>query len=299
MNLLKKYSSKLFLKQWAIGVSKASIATLIRERNSELQVSWVNSGDPSISQADPFIFRGCDGRVNIFFESVGISGLDGKIAHMVCDASLRPISDNVILDTNDHLSYPFVYQENQKTYIFPENARSGALYCYEFDELQGTFVNKRQIVALPLLDSTIVKFNEKYWLFATIKGPRYNSDLYIFHSESLLGPYHQHKKNPVKSDLHGSRPAGSFINVDNQLYRPAQNCENYYGESIAINKLIKLTEDDFEESEHMLIKPDREAEYNYGIHTINVLGDFIIVDGQKARFQPMRQLYRKVRRVIF
>ena len=86
--------------------------------------------------------------------------------------------------------------------------------------------------------------------------------------------------------------------MDGAIYRPTQNCRNYYGESLTINKIVKLTTSEFTEEEHMVIKPNKQDEFNYGIHTINVVDDIIIVDGQKSYFQPLQQLGRKLKRIF-
>ncbi|HEY6503881.1 MAG TPA: hypothetical protein VIZ28_07905, partial [Chitinophagaceae bacterium] len=125
-----------------------------------------------------------------------------------------------------------------------------------------------------------------------------NSELYIYYADSLTGPYSAHKNNPVKSGLNGPRPAGNFIEVDGKIYRPAQNCANYYGESITINKITELSETAFSEEEHMHIHSNPNDEFNYGIHTINVVDDIIIVDGQKSYFQPVQQLGRKLKNIF-
>jgi hypothetical protein len=298
MSFVKKYTDKLYLKQWGLGFLKGSIADIIRTKKSDLSFEWMSLEDKNISQADPFIFKTDDGRINILFESMSSTNLNGKISLMVCNELMDPVLEKVVLDTNNHLSYPFVYKENGHIYVFPENAFSGSLYCYEFDQVQRTLINKKEIISAPLLDSTIIKFENKYWLFATMLGEGYNSDLHIFYSDSLTGPYSPHAANPVKRSLTGSRPAGNFIQVDGIIYRPSQNCSNYYGESMTINKITKLTTSEFLEEEYMVITPNKNDEFNYGIHTINVVDDTIIVDGQKSYFQPVQQLSRKLKNIL-
>jgi hypothetical protein len=298
MGIIKRYSDKLYLKQWGIGFLKGSIADIIRNKKTELSFEWMSLEDKTISHADPFIFKTDDGRINILFESVSSYNLNGKISLMVCNDLLDPVLEKVVLDTNAHLSYPYVYNENGKIYVFPESAFSGTLCCYEFDQVKRSFVNKKEIIKLPLLDSTILKFENRYWLFATMLGETFNSDLHIFYSNSLLGPYKAHEGNPVKKQLNGARPAGNFIEVDGNIYRPAQNCSNYYGESITINKIKTLTTTQFEEEEYMIIEPNKNDEFNYGIHTINAVDDIIIVDGQKGYFEPVQQLSRKLKNIF-
>ena len=298
MSLIKKYSDKLYLKQWGIGFLKADIADIIRNKRTDLRFEWMSLEDKTISHADPFIFKGDDGRINILFESVSSYNLNGKISLMVCNDSLAPILEKVVLNTNSHLSYPHVFNENGKTYVFPESAFSGSLSCYEFDPVKRSFVNKKEIIQLPLLDSTILKYESRYWLFATMLGEELHSDLHIFYADSLFGPYTAHAGNPVKKDMNGSRPAGNFIEVDGSVYRPAQNCGNYYGESITINKINTLTTTAFNEEEYMIIGSHKDDEFNYGIHTINAVDDIIIVDGQKSYFEPVQQLSRKLKSPI-
>jgi hypothetical protein len=298
MGLIKKYSDKLYLKQWGIGFLKGSMADIIRNKKTALRFEWMSLNNKTVSYADPFVFKTDDGRINILFESVSSYILDGKISLMVCNDNLEPVLEKVVLNTSDHLSYPSVFKESGKIYVFPENALGGSLSCYEFDQVKNSFINKREIIQLPLLDSTILKYQNRYWLFATLLGDTLNSDLHIFYADSLFGPYIPHKGNPVKKHLNGSRPAGNFIEVDGEIYRPTQNCSNYYGESLTINKVMTLSTTEFEEEEYMIIEPNKNDEFNYGIHTINAVDDIIIVDGQKGHFEPVQQLSRKLRNIF-
>jgi hypothetical protein len=298
MSILKKYYNKLYLKQWGLGFLRGNISDIIRTKQVDLSFDWMPLADEGISHADPFIFRTDDGNLNILFESVSSFTLDGKISLMVCNQNLDPVLQKVVLDTNDHLSYPFVFKENGRIYVFPENAFSGALYCYEFDQVQRTFINRKKILDLPVIDPTIIKHDNRYWLFSTLLGDKLHSDLHIFHSDTLFGPYTAHAGNPVKQSLNGSRPAGDFIEVDGEIYRPTQNCSNYYGESISINKITELTTTTFHEEEHMILTANKNDEFNYGIHTLNVVDDIIIVDGQKSYFQPVQQLGRKLKTIF-
>jgi hypothetical protein len=186
MSFVKKYSDKLYMKQWGLGFLRASIADIIRNKRTDLSFEWLPLANRGVSQADPFLFKSDDGRLNILFESVSTTSLDGKISLIVCNEALDPVLQKDVLTTKDHLSYPFVYRENGTIYVFPESAFSGSLYCYEYDQLRRSFANKREILKAPLLDSTILKYENRYWLFATMLGANYNSDLHIFYSDHLL-----------------------------------------------------------------------------------------------------------------
>jgi hypothetical protein len=57
MGLIKKYSNKLYLKQWGIGFLRANMADIIRHKQTELSFEWMSLGDKTISRADPFVFK--------------------------------------------------------------------------------------------------------------------------------------------------------------------------------------------------------------------------------------------------
>lgn len=295
MGLFKKYADKLYLKQWSIGFVKANLDEIIRTKQNKLSIDWLVPENNMISWADPFIFKTDDGQTHILYESVSSYGLDGRITMLTVDTQLKPVAEKLVLETKEHLSYPFIYKENGKLYVFPENAFSGSLSCYEFDPATQKLINKKQVINKPVVDATIIKQEGRYWMFCTMIGEARNSDLHIFYADKLTGPYTAHAGNPVKKDLYSARPAGNLLNVDGVLYRPAQNCTSIYGESITINKITTLTTTEFAEEQHMTLYANKSDQFNYGIHTINACGNTIIVDGQKKYFQPVQQLWRKIK----
>ena len=60
-----------------------------------------------------------------------------------------------------------------------------------------------------------------------------------------LGPWKPHKRNPVKSDVRNSRPAGRLFYWNGDLYRPAQDSSQRYGYAMSINRVLRLTPDEF------------------------------------------------------
>jgi hypothetical protein len=228
----------------------------------------------------------------MLFENFVFDDFYGKIWVMNLDENFNQLNEKILLDTKSHLSYPFTYEEDGKIYFFPESAHSGKLNCYEYDSVNQSLIFVKEIMDLPLLDSTIIKYNNKYWLFGTLNGKFRHMKLYIYYSDSLLGPYKPHPQNPVKCSLTGARPAGNFIEVDGVLYRPSQNCENQYGESMTVNRVEVLNELEFHEENHMTITINKDNPHNdkvLTIHTLNVLDDLMVVDGIKWTFSPKNQ----------
>lgn len=298
MGLLKKVIDKLYLKQWGIGIFKGDIQEIIRNKITDFPIHWIPIPNRNLSYADPFFLDADASRIRILHEEMTSFKMDGVISLMELDGQFQVIGKKRMLKKQSHLSYPFVFREKGKIFVLPENALGGLLECYEYDEKTNALINPVKVLDFPALDSTIIQRDGKYWLFCTLLGNGSNSDLHIYFSDQLFGPFQPHPQNPVKTALSGSRPAGNFIEVDGELYRPAQNCTHYYGEALTILKLTALTEAKFEEEFYMEIKPKLADEFNYGLHTLNVANNYIVVDGQKSHFQPVQQLMRKIRNLV-
>jgi len=294
-NNLFKLVEKFCIMQWGIGFANADIAQIIRNKKYDLNFTWLPMKDNIISIADPFIMKDSNGNINLLYEnfSMATPGNYGKIDLTVLDSQFRPLMNKRLLDSQSHLSYPFIFNENGKTYVIPEAHKDNKLTAFEYDFANNLLINEKVLINnLPLIDSTILKYNNKYWVFATLGGTNNDhSKLYIYHADALFGNYKAHTKNPVKNSLDGSRPAGNFIVVDSEIYRPAQNCSIFYGRSITINKILILTENEFSEEPYMELESQKKSFYNVGIHTINSMEDIVVVDGIRLVFMPLTKVY--------
>ena len=294
MNLKRFYYKFCCVMQWNIGFAKYNIADIIREKRNDLKFKWLPLEKGGKSIADPFIFKSDDKKLHVIYEEFSMINPKkyGKIVLSILSEDFIPSFNKEILDSKSHSSYPFILTENNQTYIIPESSQRGKVSCYQFDFVNKCLINERIIINnLPLLDSTIFKHNNKFWLFATLADHKFDhSKLYIYYADSLFGEYKPHKKNPVKQGLNGTRPAGNIIVVDNEIYRPAQNCKEYYGKSITINKIITLNENEFKEEDYLQITAEKKGVYSEGIHTINFLDDIIVVDGIKMIFMPLKKM---------
>lgn len=290
---ISNFTNKLFFKKWIVGICQENIKDVIRNKTFNPDIRWLRIESFDKFHADPFLLRSKIGDLQILLEDYSFSDDYGKLSLMTLDEDFRLKGQKIVLDTRSHLSYPFIFIENNKTYVFPETAQKGKLSCYEYNYESESLEFLQDILCLPLRDSTILKHNNKYWIFGTMSdnGAEYKLDVYT--SDRLLGPYTPHRANPIKSGLNGTRSAGNFIQIDGAVYRPSQNCLNNYGESITINKITKLDEISIEEEPYMTIELNSQQKCNHdvhSIHTINILDDLIVVDGEQWIFSPINQL---------
>ncbi len=298
MNLLRKIARKIryhindkfFYNQWTIGIARTDIRDIIIGKAFDPHISWFPLKDRQENCADPFILRADDGNYDIFYEKYMVDDLQsGDIWVMRVDKDFNVISDEILLDRQFHASFPFLHRENGKIYVVPETANENKLLCYEFDTDKRTLSYQGSIIDQPLRDATILKKNNKYWLFGMLKrvnGSEEKYESWVFISDDFNGPYAPHPKSPIKEGLDGIRSAGNFIEIGGELYRPTQNCEGEYGKSISINKVNRLNESDVAEDHYMTItiKKTRQNKGITKIHTINGIDNIIVVDGVKRTF---------------
>jgi hypothetical protein len=293
VNFISSFLDKFYLKQWTVGLVSGSIDDIIRSRSAKFDVKWLRPPSPFVFYADPFILGISNkGEVELLVEELIDGEGYGKITKLSIAKDLS-YSSHTILDLKAHLSYPQVFCLNGETFVVPESASLQKLNSYRLDEdgirleLNGTLLD------IGLYDATILYQGGKFWLFGILskdKTPR----LVIYHSDQFMGPYTQHKSGVIKSGRWGVRPAGKFIEVDGQLFRPAQNGQEYYGKSIIIFKVDELTQDSYKESFYMEIRPEQLGAYNFGIHTINNCNGILVVDGLRRHFKP----FYKVKKAI-
>lgn len=290
---VSKYIDKLFFKKWTIGICRGKIEDIIRNKIFDPDINWLRLKSFDKFYADPFFLATNDGNIKILLEEYSFKENYGKISSMTFDQDYKLKTKKLLLDTKSHLSYPFIFNENNKTYIFPETAQNNKLSCYEYDPKNETMSFLKDIIDLPLRDSTIIKYNNKYWIFGTMSDNGLDYELHVYYSDNLLGTYNPHPANPIKNGLDGTRSAGNFITIDGIIYRPTQNCQNSYGESITINKITEISETNISEEPYMTIQLNPENKNNRrisAIHTINIFKNTIVVDGQISIFSPLQQV---------
>ena len=131
------------------------------------------------------------------------------------------------------------------------------------------------------VDSTLLNYGNKYWLFTNIKqGSQLstNEDLFLFYADKLDGSWNPHPMNPIVSNVSSSRPAGKIFKHKNILYRPSQNASKRYGYGMAINEIVTLNEHEYNEKVVQNILPEWEKNI-LATHTLNHDGSLTVIDG--------------------
>ena len=233
------------------------------------------------SYADPFLYEHC-GRHYIFFETMSKHQPTNAIWVVELDAVGNPGPPERALHRGYNVSYPVVFEWQGETYLMPETSQNRTIEVYraiEFPrrwELAATLFNNVSAV-----DATLFERDGKLWLFAAGIGGKdlTCSELSLFYSDSLFGPWIPHPKNPIVCDVRRARPAGRLFYESGELIRPGQDCSQCYGYAISLNRIDVLSETDYSETPIGAIQPDWAPGLS-ATHTLNMNSRYEVLDGK-------------------
>tara|TARA_R110002111_G_scaffold110212_5_gene169533 strand:- start:6273 stop:7922 length:1650 start_codon:yes stop_codon:yes gene_type:complete len=230
--------------------------------------------------ADPFVYEKND-NYYIFIEELLYKENKGKISVIEIDEKGNYTAPKTIIEKDYHLSYPFLFEEDNSLYMIPETSENNTIELYKCIDFPLKWeLSKVLINNVSAVDTTILKHSNKYWLFCNIKeneGASSLDELFLFYSDSLLGEWTNHPCNPIISDVSQSRPAGNVFEENGKLYRPSQDSSKNYGYGIKINEIIELTETSYKEETIQSIHPNWEKDL-LCTHTINNSGKLTVID---------------------
>jgi hypothetical protein len=85
---------------------------------------------------------------------------------------------------------------------------------------------------------------------------------------------------------------------EGQLYPPAQACSRAYGGAVSINRVVRLTPNEFGEEVVRIVEPDPAGPWPLGLPTLSSAGEVTLVDGKRRVFvgsQFRKQVTTRVR----
>jgi hypothetical protein len=268
---------------WKIGICNYSLVEVFKNKHLLNSCKYISTRSKRNFIADPFGFKSGSNEYIIFEK---LKGINKKGVLQV-----RKINENKPMyqfELDKHLSYPFVFEDNNSIYIIPEQHKLNKVDLYKWDSsLEKLEFVKTLIENFLGVDNSIVKWQNKYWMFSTTSA-RKSSDinLHLFYADTLMGEWTPHKLNPIITSIKSSRPAGTIFTYGEKLYRPAQNSSKTYGGSITIFEVIELTTENYIEQAVEQILPEDIGNNSFiGIHTISKFGDKTLIDVKTRRFK--------------
>ena len=288
-NLYKLLTSN----RYTIGI--AGFDERVVEKNYIPKVHWIKDNYKKGWFADPFILRVTESEFVLLVEEYVYKKRRGIISQITIDRSDYSIKEvKPVINTGFHLSFPAYYRKNGKVYVYPEQGSRGATWLYEYDETTCKATELRIINPNDTVDSTLLEMPEGKRLLTCTTAPDYNGKVLDFYSFCENGsPTKQFPLFRVILPKNTARNAGVFFKIGNKTYRPAQFCDNYYGEGVEIQEVVLLDGELSLQAVNLIKSPSKE--YPDAFHTFNVFeNEWIAVDGRRKRFPSIAKLFRKL-----
>lgn len=281
-NIVRRFYSVLFYDLWNIGIVDKPIQDFLVP-GAKPPVKWLPAMPRTKFCADPFGSYHQE-NLHIFFEEFDYRTSKGYIAGRNL-ANWSISTSKEILHTPVHMSYPYLFEHEKELYCVPEASQSRKVSLYKVTEAPYKLIKICDLISdVAAIDSTILFYDNRWWLMATNGTIDKYDNLNIWYADDLLGDWKPHALNPVKIDISSARPAGTPFIHNGQLYRPSQDCSDHYGKQIIINRILRLTPTEFEEEKVALLEPFTNSQYPDGLHTISAVGNMTLIDGKKRAF---------------
>ncbi len=269
--------------QWRVGIRKRYKGIL--STDGEFQI-LKNPKDGWI--ADPFVYE-YNSRTYVFVEKWDYKLQKGVIAYCEYLDNPEDVVWKDVIREDLHMSYPFIWSDNNGIHLMAETSESGLLYYYTSSSFPEVWHKDRYIDKGCYADTTLLtNYNERNYLFTYMvgkKGRLYKAVWDEKSTERLDWRF-------VSSDSMLSRPGGNFIREEDKTYRIAQDCSNRYGEAVFIIEVINLSPNCYEEKvikkvSYKDLKVQGNTKNVIGIHTYNRSEKYEVVDFRFFEFNAL------------
>ncbi len=243
--------------------------------------------------ADPFVIRVSE-KHYLFAEAATKLKWKGKLVY----AEINPFRPNklkwkVCMKEKNHLSFPNVFLIEDTLFMLPETSEGNFLSVYKnIGDLSSLKWKKEKsyIIGKKLVDSIFI---DNYIVTYNISNTDYCLELYSKGAAQLI--------DSICDSDYKLRPAGRFIETEDELIFVSQNCLREYGEGLIFNSFSIV-------DNQMIINKKFEINYvdlnkvfgkkNYvGIHTYNFDDKYEVIDVRKENFSflgVIRKIINKI-----
>ena len=141
--------------------------------------------------ADPFLFD-YDGKTWLFMESISRKTNKGSISCAQLGADDQISAAEIILEKPYHLSYPFVFEHEDRVFMIPETGENRSVELYVSERFPYEWKLFKVLLSnISIYDVTLVRHNSKWWLFGASGSDSLlpQDELAIFFSDNVEGPW--------------------------------------------------------------------------------------------------------------
>ena len=270
MKNVRRLYKKITRDRWEIGFVDGGLTAVMGQK--PLRINWLKHGYKDRWFADPFILDLTQSEILLLVEEYRYEDPKGRIALLVVDKQTYELeSMNIVLETDTHLSFPAIWREEGRTFVYPENWLSGELTLYEYKGRYNMMQPRRVLCKEPMADAVMTGLFGKMQLFSV----QQNDKLRIYNLNPLTDCFELSYEKPF--DVATARNAGDFFEYGGKIYRPAQVCMERYGEAVEIQEVI------WDDHENFCFVPFKTLYSSHpslktGLHTLNCYDGTVVVD---------------------
>lgn len=278
--IIKKLSDFFVREEWNIAIRAISDKRLYHDEGTAAPF-YVIPNTFRYWCADPFIIS--VGETDyLFFEMFDRFRGRGVIGYRTIDENGKIGKMRQAYETDNHLSFPFVFEHGGDYYMMPESSYDKNLTLLKAKHFPDEWeVVKTWFSGDKVCDSVIFENKGKvYLLTQPIEYPYTHAKLnmYVLNDESWLA----YDNNPIVNDSSCGRMAGAIIKDSGYLIRPGQDCKTY-GDAINFSKIDEIGNGSYFEHNYMRVTSDKITLNNSskvirGIHTYNASKRYEVVD---------------------
>lgn len=269
-----KYFPLYFIKDtFSIGIMRGDSPFLLKDCskmiNPIIKFSDINDFTCRFV-ADPFLYFS-DNTYFIFYEAMDMNLKRAKICYSYSSDLKNWIYGGIAISEKYHLSYPYLFEYNNKIFLIPETHQKCEVRLYECLDFPNQWEYRHTLLKGKYCEPSIVFHDSNWYLFLTEMD---SSCLRLFYSDQLTDNWKEHPKSPiVLNDKSKARSAGRIINYKSSLYRFSQDCTNIYGENIRAHNIKIMSKLEYKEEEYSknpILKPTGRGWNSHRTHHIDV-----------------------------
>lgn len=273
----KKVTRSIFNKSYRWGVAYQFTADW---RDS---VIWRSIKLPNPKRrflADPFIIYR-NGSHFCFVEDYCFETKKGSISAYEINSDGHKRFDYVLKE-EFHLSYPFIFECENQTFMCPETSEKNEIRLYKCLEFPNRWEYFKTLIRdISAVDTNIFFMNGYWWLFTNIDSSGsgiHSCELHIFFSDDPLSDrWVPHACNPVIFDSLSARNGGLIIDSTGVFRVFQKQGFDQYGEKLGVSEILELSPVRYQEKVLFEIKP-KFFNHLFGTHTYNYAHGLMAID---------------------
>jgi len=229
-----------------------------------------------VSWSDPFILKK-QNTSYLFFTEESHAKRPSRILCTIIESDGNISEPLVALDLPYSLSYPFIFEYRGEFYMIPSTEQNHTVDVYHCRRFPDQWEHYKTILRdVGAANATLIEFSMRWWLFAGV-----GDELHLYYSDDPLSEnWTPHPMNPIVSDVRSAHPAGRIFRRDGGLVRPARDISLMQGRVVSLNRITKLTTNEYEEELLERVEPQDGV---LAVNTYNNSGDFIVMDALLKR----------------